>query len=95
MISKRCLSSNYPDYSRSDGKVIEKLTPPKSPEGVLVGGTYFESIGKAAEQSAALAVLLLQVSLAVVAVVKVSEAWSMTAYCSDVCKILPAFLLTI
>jgi hypothetical protein len=49
MISKRCLSSNYPDYSRSDGKVIEKLTPPKSPEGVLVGGTYFESIGKAAK----------------------------------------------
>lgn len=49
MISKRCLSSNFPDYRRCDGKVMEKLTPPKSPEGVLVGGTYFESIRKAAE----------------------------------------------
>ncbi len=64
--------------------------------GLVTSLKFLEkSIGKAAEQSAALAVLLLQVSLAVVAVVKVSEAWSMTAYCSDVCKILPAFLLTI
>ena len=50
-------------------------------------------IGKAAEQTAALAVLLLQVSLAVIAVVKVSEAWILNAYCSDVCDVLPAFLL--
>ena len=64
--------------------------------GLVTSLKFLEkSIGKAAEQTAALAVLLLQASLAVVAVVKVSEAWIMTAYCSYVCEILPAFLLTI
>jgi hypothetical protein len=62
--------------------------------GLVTSLKFLEkSIGKAAEQSVALAVILLQASLAVVAVVKVSEAWVMTAYCSDLCDILPAFLL--
>ncbi len=48
MISKRCLSSNFKDYSRLDGKFIAKSCPPKNPEAVFVNETYFESIGKAA-----------------------------------------------
>ena len=62
--------------------------------GLVTSLKFLEKcIGKATEQSVALAVVLLQASLAVVAVVKVSEAWVMTAYCSDLCDILPAFLL--
>ncbi|MDX1778467.1 MAG: hypothetical protein R3339_06275 [Thermodesulfobacteriota bacterium] len=64
--------------------------------GVVTSLKFLEkSIGKAAEQTAALAVVLLQASLAVVAVVKVSEAWIMTSYCNDICDILPAFLTVI
>lgn len=47
MISKRCLSSNYPNYRRLDGKIIEKLNPPRNPEGVYAQSKYFESIAKA------------------------------------------------
>ena len=62
--------------------------------GLVTSLRFLEkSIGKAAEQTATLAVVLLQASLAVVAVVKVSEAWIMTAYCSDVCDMLPEFLI--
>ena len=48
MISKRCLSSNYTEYSRVDGKVEFKSTLPKNPEGVLVGLKHYKSIGIAA-----------------------------------------------
>lgn len=47
-ISKRCLSSNYPDYSREDGKFIAKLARPRLAEGVFISGEYFPSIAKAA-----------------------------------------------
>lgn len=49
MISKRSLSTNFSDYSRLDGKIVEKEASPKFPEGVLIGTTYYESIGKAAD----------------------------------------------
>jgi len=48
-ISKRCLSPNFPGYSRNDGLIVPKLSPPKNPEAVLVNAKRFESIGKAAE----------------------------------------------
>lgn len=50
MISKRCLSSNYPDYRRGDGKIVEKSSLPKSMVGVLVGGVYFKSLREAAQK---------------------------------------------
>jgi len=48
MISKRCLSSNYPEYIRIDGKCELKSTPPKKPEKVLVYEHSFPSLGDAA-----------------------------------------------
>ena len=49
MISKRCLSSNFPEYSRLDGKVDIKETAPKFPEEVMVKSQIYESLGKAAD----------------------------------------------
>lgn len=49
MVSKRCLSSNFPEYTRLDGKIEEKETAPKFPEEVSIKSKIFESIGKAAE----------------------------------------------
>lgn len=64
--------------------------------GLVTSLKFLEkSIGKAAKQTGALSGLLLQASLAVVAVMRVSEAWSMAAYFSDVCDKLPAFLLVL
>jgi hypothetical protein len=63
--------------------------------GFLTSLRFLETIiGKAAEQTAAIVVVLLPASLASVAVMRVSEAFVLTAYCSDVCeKILPIMLL--
>ena len=63
--------------------------------GFLTSLRYLEKIiGKAAEQTAAIVMVLLPASLASVAVMRVSEAFVLTAYCSDVCeKILPLMLL--
>lgn len=49
MVSKRCLSSNFSEYSRVDGKVIEKELPPRFPEEVLIESRCFKSLGEAAE----------------------------------------------
>jgi len=49
MVSKRCLSSNFPEYTRLDGKVDEKETASKFSEAVSVKSQIFESIGKAAK----------------------------------------------
>ncbi len=48
-ISKRSLSSNYPDYQRLDGKVEEKQSPPKTPLKVVINHQHFESVGVAAK----------------------------------------------
>lgn len=48
-VSKRCLSSNFPEYSRLDKKVEEKLTTPKFPEEVSIESKIFSSIGEAAK----------------------------------------------
>ena len=48
-ISKRCLSSNFIEYSRLDGKVLKRENPPRFPEKILVESKSFESLGKAAE----------------------------------------------
>ncbi len=47
-ISKRCLSSNYSEYSRVDGRQEEKTALPKIPEPILVGHLTFSSVGDAA-----------------------------------------------
>ncbi len=47
-ISKRCLSSNYPEYSRVDGRQEEKAALPKTPEPILIGHLTFSSVGDAA-----------------------------------------------
>lgn len=49
MLSKRCLSSNYPEYSRCDGKVELKETPPRYAEGVIIESKYYESISIASQ----------------------------------------------
>ena len=46
-------------------------------------------ISKAAEQTAAVCVALVNVSLVAFAFMKVGEAWSVTGYCCDVYNILP------
>ena len=63
--------------------------------GFLTSLRFLENIiGKAAEQTAAIVIVLLPASLVSVAVMRVSEAFALTAYCSDVCeKILPIMLL--
>ena len=63
--------------------------------GLVTSLRFLEKvIGKAAEQTAAIVVVLLPASLAAFAVMRVSEACVLTAYCSDVCeKILPMMLL--
>lgn len=48
MVSKRALSSNYPNYKRLDGKIEVKREPPKNPEEVSIDGTLYESINAAA-----------------------------------------------
>ncbi len=48
-IGKRCLSSNYPDYIRLDGKVEQKQSPPKTPLKVVIKNTCFGSSGEAAK----------------------------------------------
>lgn len=48
MISKRCLSSNFADYSRVDGKIENKKTPPKFPEAVVINSITYNSLGIAA-----------------------------------------------
>lgn len=59
--------------------------------GLVTSLKFLEkSIGKAAEQTAIISVLLINASLAVVAVMRVSEASALTEYCSNVCeKVLP------
>lgn len=42
-IRKRCLSSNYPEYSRKDGKVIQRTVRKKFQEAVKVGTKMFKS----------------------------------------------------
>ena len=49
MISKRCLSSSFSDYSRVDGKIVNKETPPKFPEAVVINSIVYNSLGIAAE----------------------------------------------
>jgi len=63
--------------------------------GLVTSLRFLEKvIGKAAEQTAVIVVVLLPASLASFAVMRVSEACVLTAYCSDVCeKILPMMLL--
>ena len=63
--------------------------------GLVTSLRFLEKvIGKAGEQTAVIVVVLLPASLATVAVMRVSEACALTAYCSDVCeKILPMMLL--
>ena len=64
--------------------------------GFLTSLRFLERIaGKAAEQTAAIVVVLLPASLASFAVVRVSEAWILTAYCCDVCNMLPVMLITL
>lgn len=48
-VSKRCLSSNFPEYLRIDGKNLKKENPPKFPEEVLIESKKFKSLGEAAE----------------------------------------------
>ena len=50
MISKRALSSNYPDYVRKDGRLDKKASPPRSPHRVAVGGRVYDSISAAAQE---------------------------------------------
>lgn len=47
MVSKRCLSSNTPEYSRLDGKIETKSTPPKFPEEVSIESKIFSSLAEA------------------------------------------------
>jgi len=63
--------------------------------GLLTSLRFLEKIiVNAAEQTEAIVVVLLPASLASVAVMRVSEAFVLTAYCSDVCeKLLPMMLL--
>ena len=63
--------------------------------GLLTSLKFLEKIiGKAAGQTAVIVVVLLPASLAAAAIMRVSEACALTAYCSDVCeKILPMMLL--
>lgn len=63
--------------------------------GLLTSLRYLENIiGKAAEQTGVIFVVLLSASLAIVTVMRVSEACVLTAYCSDVCEqIMPIMLL--
>jgi hypothetical protein len=49
-ISKRCLSSNYPEYIRQDGLVKAKRSPPRTAQLVIVGNEQFESISQAAKR---------------------------------------------
>ncbi len=49
IVSKRCLSSNFQEYSRADGKIIEKESPPRFPEEVIIESMPFKSLGEAAE----------------------------------------------
>ncbi len=49
IISKRCLSSNFSDYSRIDGKIENKVTPPRFPEAVVIDSIEYNSLGIAAE----------------------------------------------
>ncbi len=48
-ISKRSLSSNYPDYQRLDRKIVEKQAPPRKPLEVVIHNHIFESVGEAAK----------------------------------------------
>jgi hypothetical protein len=59
--------------------------------GLLASCRLLEKIvSNAADQTAIFTVLLLNASLALVAMMRVGEAAALTAYCSDVCeKILP------
>jgi hypothetical protein len=50
MISKRCLSSNYPEYIRQDGLVEAKLCPPRTAQSVIVNNERFASISQAAKR---------------------------------------------
>jgi len=49
MISKRCLSSNYPDYTRLDGKVDEKTSAPKVALKLMIEDKIYLSVGEAAK----------------------------------------------
>ncbi len=49
MVSKRCLSSNYPDYIRLDGKIEEKTTPPRTAEKIIIDDVIYDSIQSAAD----------------------------------------------
>jgi hypothetical protein len=49
-ISKRCLSSNYPEYIRKDGKNIQRAGKAKTPERVSIDGKIFNSISQAAAE---------------------------------------------
>ncbi len=49
MISKRCLSSNYPDYVRLDGKVNQKLSAPKVALKLIIEDHIYLSVGEAAK----------------------------------------------
>jgi len=47
MIYTRCLSTNYPEYSRLDGKKIHKSNPPRKPRRVIIDGIIYDSLGQA------------------------------------------------
>lgn len=49
MISKRCLSSNFPEYFRLDGKTEKKSSKPKYPEAVVINSKVFDSLSEASK----------------------------------------------
>ncbi len=49
IISTRCLSPNYPDYVRLDGRQVQKLSAPKVGQPVVINSVEYRSISEAAK----------------------------------------------